>query len=216
MKQVRNIIFDLGGVILNIDNRLTEKAFIALGALDFRKFFGHGLAASFFAEYEKGLISDARFLEDLKKMIRVEVADAEMVKAWDALLLDFPPERIQLLDSLRDQYRLFLLSNTNALHLDSLRKIFSRQFGGGTLEDHFERTYYSHLIGMRKPDADAYEWVLRENQLRAEETFFVDDARINADGARSLGMQVHFLAPGETIMELDWKELFRRDSSGTR
>jgi glucose-1-phosphatase len=205
-KRIKNIIFDLGGVIMNIDTARTEEAFARMGALDFRKYFGHGFASSFFREYEKGEISDRHFIDELKKMTGLDLSDETVCQAWNALLLDFPPERIDLLKSLRRNYRIFLLSNTNALHLDHLRKIFRDAFGD-ELDNQFERAYYSHLMGMRKPDLESYGLVIRENQLIPGETLFVDDALINIEAARAAGLQGHFLKPGMDIRGLEWDSI---------
>jgi len=207
MQPIKNIIFDLGGVIMNIDNQLTEDAFVKMGATDFRNYFGHGFADSFFMDYESGKIPDHQFIHDLRKMILVNHSDDAIIAAWNALLLDFPPERIELLKALKKQYRLFLLSNTNALHMTSFQKIYADHFGSEKLDDHFERTYYSHLIGHRKPDRESYRLIIDENQLTPEETLFVDDAKINIEGALAVGLQGLFLQPGMTITNLKWNSI---------
>src|ERR1700733_12688115 len=106
MKGVRNIIFDLGGVILNLDNRRTEDAFTGLGVKNFREYFGHGHAASFFKEYELGRISDQSFIDSIRNLTGLTVADEAITDGWNALLLDFPSERIQLLKELGKKYRI--------------------------------------------------------------------------------------------------------------
>jgi len=163
MNGIKNIIFDLGGVIINLDNQLTEDAFIALGTQPIKEYFGHGHAASFFRAYETGSISDREFIDSIKELTGLSLTDEEVIKGWNALLLDFPAERIQLLKKLGKRYRLFLFSNTNALHLTALQKIYRDTFREGELDDHFERTYYSHLLGMRKPDIASYRHILQEN-----------------------------------------------------
>src|SRR5216684_3820978 len=140
MQGIKNIIFDLGGVIINLDNQRTEDAFVAMGVHRFRDYFGHGFAASFFKDYEVGKISDQQFIDSLKELGGLsEVPDQTIVDAWNALLLDFPPERIQFLRDLRPRYRLFLFSNTNALHLAALRQTYRDAFGEEDLDDHFEK-----------------------------------------------------------------------------
>src|ERR1700744_1009590 len=141
MQGIRNIIFDLGGVILNLDNRRTEEAFVNLGVKNFRQYFGHGHAAAFFKEYEVGKITDRQFIDAIRELTGLDVQDQAIIDGWNALLLDFPPERIQLLRHLGKSYRTFLFSNNNALHLAALREIYVRTFGGGSLEDLFEKTY---------------------------------------------------------------------------
>ncbi|HMI59631.1 MAG TPA: HAD family phosphatase [Puia sp.] len=204
MKGIKNIIFDLGGVIINLDNQRTEDAFTSLGVKDFRSYFGHGHASSFFKEYEVGRLSDQQFVDSIRQLTGLAVPDEAIVDSWNALLLDFPPERIQLLKQLRKTYRLFLFSNTNALHLAALQQIYIGTFGGGCLEDHFEKTYYSHLMGMRKPDKESFEHILQENQLNAGETMFVDDAVINVEGAEKVGLRGLFLRPGVSLMDFQW------------
>jgi glucose-1-phosphatase len=204
MLGVKNIIFDLGGVILNLDNRRTEEAFTALGVKNFREYFGHGFAASFFKDYEVGRISDRQFIDSVRQLTGLAVPDQAIVESWNALLLDFPVERIQLLKELRKKYRLFLFSNTNALHLAALQKIWTGTFGEGQLDDCFEKTYYSHLLGMRKPDKESFDHILEENQLNGEETLFVDDAIVNVEGAELAGLRGLFLRPGINLLDFQW------------
>jgi len=201
---IRNIIFDLGGVFINLDNALTEKSFRALGAKDFSNYFGHGFASSFFIDYELGKISNVQFIAELRSMLGKYVPDEELIKAWNALLLDFPKERIDILDQLKNKYRLFLFSNTNALHLAEVRKIYAKGFPNRSLEDHFERAYYSHILGLRKPDRSSFEYIILENHLDPASTLFVDDALINVQGAVAAGLQGYFLDKGQTVTNIRW------------
>ena len=205
MQGIKNIIFDLGGVIINLDNQRTEDAFTSLGVKDIRNYFGHGYASAFFKEYEIGMLTDKEFIEAIRNLINLDIPDQAIIDSWNALLLDFPPERIQLLKQLRKRYRTFLFSNTNALHLAALQQTFSKTFGPGTsLEDHFEKTYYSHVMGMRKPDRASFEYILKENKLDPAETMFVDDAIVNVEGAEQAGLRGLFLRPGVTLLDFQW------------
>lgn len=204
MQGIRNIIFDLGGVILNLDNRRTEEAFTNLGVRNIRQYFGLGHAASFFKDYEVGKITDQQFIDAIRDLTGAELSDQAIMDAWNALLLDFPPERIQLLRSLGKSYRIFLFSNTNALHLAALQKIYADTFGPETLDDHFEQSYYSHLLGMRKPDKASYEHILKAHGLIGGETLFVDDAIINVEGAETAGLKGLYLRPGITLLDFQW------------
>lgn len=205
MQGIKNIVFDLGGVIINLDNRRTEAAFTALGVKSFREYFGHGFAASFFKDYEVGKLSDKEFIGSIRQLAGLDqVPDSEIVKSWNALLLDFPAERIRLLKELRKTYRLFLFSNTNALHLAALRQIWTDSFGGGSLDDYFEKAYYSHLMGMRKPDPESFRFILEENRLLGPETLFVDDAIVNVEGAEYAGLRGLFLRPGISLLDFQW------------
>lgn len=205
MTGIKNIIFDLGGVIINLDNRRTEEAFTALGVRNFRDYFGHGFAASFFKEYEIGRITDQEFVQSIRQLGGIgQVPDKEIIRSWNALLLDFPVERVQLLKELGQAYRIFLFSNTNALHLTALRQIWADSIGGAPLDDYFEKTYYSHLMGMRKPDRQSFEYILKENDLKGQETLFVDDAIVNVEGAEQAGLKGLFLRPGISLLDFQW------------
>lgn len=204
MQEVKNIIFDLGGVILNIDNKLTEAAFIKLGVKDFHEIFGHGHAASFVRDYEIGKITDEQFVNELKKLVEPSVSENEILSAWNIMLLDFPPERIRLLHDLKKHYRLFLFSNTNALHVIELKKRYRAAFNNNELDDHFEKAYYSQILGMRKPDIEPFLKIIKENNLQPQETLFVDDALINVEGANAAGLKGYYLEPGKTILDIDF------------
>jgi glucose-1-phosphatase len=204
MQNIKNIIFDLGGVILNIDNSLTGKAFEALGAKDFKSYFGHGFASSFFLDYEVGKISTKEFVAGIQKLIGQHVSEESIIKAWDAMLLDFPPARIELLDQLSEDYRIFLFSNNNAQHLSTVKQIFRESFEGRELDELFENSYYSHVMGMRKPDKEPFDLIIKENNLDPNQTLFVDDALVNVNGAHEAGIKGLYLPPGIEILDILW------------
>ena len=205
MQNIRNIIFDLGGVILDIDFKRTEKAFVDLGITNFGELFGLGHAASFFKDHEAGRITDDEFLDSLRKLANNSLTGDAVQKAWNALLISFPTERIELLKKLNGRYRLFLLSNTNAIHLAAFQKIYREAFNNGSFSDLFEKVYYSHEIRLRKPDKEIYLYVLKDSGLNPTETVFIDDALVNVEAARASGMQAIHIQPGTTILDLDWE-----------
>jgi HAD superfamily hydrolase (TIGR01509 family) len=200
---VKNIIFDLGGVIMDIDVKQTLHAFSGLGLKNIHEYFGHGFAASFFSDHEAGRISDEEFLGEIKKLLSGETSDEALVDAWNALLLRFPPERIELLRELKSRYRLFLFSNTNAIHYKKFSRIYQDSFGG-KLEDLFEKAYYSHSLGHRKPDILGYEVIIKENHLDPKQTLFVDDALMNVEGAIKAGLKGLYLPPGFYVTDIRW------------
>ncbi len=122
MQNIDTIIFDLGGVILTLDMLRAEKDFTALGVKDYNTLFRNGNVSSFFKEYEIGKINDAEFLDSLRDLADLPPADEDLVSSWNAMLGVFPPERIELLKRLKTRFRLFLFSNTNALHAEAFRK----------------------------------------------------------------------------------------------
>jgi glucose-1-phosphatase len=210
MDNVKNIIFDLGGVIMDIDVKQTLKAFSRLGIKNIERYFGHGFAASFFSDHEAGRISDEEFLKEIKKLLTdegsdgaVEVSDKAVIDAWNALLLQFPPERISLLKEIKSRYRLFLFSNTNAIHYEKFREIYRSSFSG-ELEDLFEKAYFSHSLGHRKPDISGFELIIRENSLDPGQTLFVDDAFINVEGALKTGLKGLYMPAGFFITDIRW------------
>lgn len=202
MSKFKNIIFDLGGVFLNIDTTKTHDAFRKIGIPNIEKMFRPGHADAVFSDHEKGVISDEEFIQSLKILAGNSVSEEDLIKGWNALLLGFPPERIHWLEKLKGKYRLFLFSNTNGIHLEAIHKMYSDSFGG-FLDDHFEKAYYSHIVRIRKPDASAYELVVNEHNLRKSETVFIDDTLANVDAAVAVGLQAIHLHPGITVLDLD-------------
>jgi glucose-1-phosphatase len=203
MENISTIIFDLGGVIMDIDVKQTLHAFTKLGIKNVENYFGHGFAASFFSDHEAGRLSDEDFLKEIKKLITGEASDEDVINAWNALLLRFPPERINLLKELKSRYRIFLFSNTNAIHYDKFSEIYRDTFSG-ELEDLFEKAYFSHSLGHRKPDPTGFELIIEENKLDPKKTLFVDDAFINVEGAIKTGLKGLYLPPGFYITDILW------------
>ncbi|MFT3932470.1 MAG: HAD family phosphatase [Chitinophagaceae bacterium] len=201
MTNIKNIIFDMGGVILNIDFKKTEEAFATLGFTDFKKYMTQFHITPFFHDYEIGRIDNAAFIKGVQEIAGRPISDQDVIAAWNALLLDFPPERLALLEKLKNKYRLFLLSNTNALHHDAFQEMLYQQTGK-RMEDYFEKTYYSQTAHLRKPDAAIYQLVLDENNLVADETLFIDDTASNFSGAEQVGIHVFHLPPPMTIFDI--------------
>ncbi|MHA4844651.1 HAD family hydrolase [Flavitalea antarctica] len=200
---IKNIIFDLGGVIINLDFSAAEKAFTALGFEDFKNMFGSGNVTSFIKDYEVGLIDDDQFVNEIHKIAKKKNGDDVAIAAWNAMLLDFPPERIEYLKELKKKYRLFLFSNTNSIHLKSFRQTFSNAFENSVFDELFEKTYYSHEIKLRKPTKESFEFVVEDAGLNPAETLFVDDMLANVEGARAAGLQAVQVTPGKSILDLD-------------
>ncbi|MGN6437989.1 MAG: HAD family hydrolase [Agriterribacter sp.] len=203
MQNIDNIIFDLGGVILTLDMPRAEKSFTDLGVKDYNTLFRNGNVSSFFKDYEIGKINDAEFLAAMKNLAGIPLNDADLLASWNTMLGVFPPERVDLLHSLKNKYRLFLFSNTNALHLETFRKMYADTFNQQVFDDHFEKAYYSHTLGMRKPDAESFQYIIDENKLDPSRTVFIDDSLPNVEGAIAVGLKGIHLKPGTTILDLD-------------
>lgn len=203
MEKSGAIIFDLGGVILDIDISKTNEAFRALGFEKIDDYFGLGHAGYFFRDYEEGTIADDEFVNKVRQKIGEQVSEEEVIGAWNALLGEFPEDRIRYLEKLKEHYRLFLFSNTNGLHLKAFKKIFERSFAGRNLDELFEKAYYSHLEGFRKPDSKGFHHIVKENNLEPRKTIFVDDALVNVEAARKAGLKGFHIEPGKTIEQVD-------------
>jgi glucose-1-phosphatase len=199
-------IFDLGGVLLNLDTEATGHAFRALGMTDFDAHYTQAKQSGLFDAFDKGEISPQEFRDALKKHLPPGTSDEAVDNAWNAMLLDLPGERLKLLEQLRGKYRLFLLSNTNEIHITAFSEYLNRSLGFSDFSGYFERWYYSCRIGKRKPDADAFLHVLEENGLKAEETIFIDDSPQHVEGAKKLGIRAELLRvnEGEELIEF-WK-----------
>jgi glucose-1-phosphatase len=198
MNTVSAVILDLGGVILNIDYNRTKAAFAKLGVPDFDAYYTQFKGSPLFDDLETGRVSRGAFFDALRERSGLALTDEQIAAAWNALLLDFPRERVEYLKDLRKRYRLFLLSNTNEIHHEAFHKTF-RSTQGSDLDDLFDKAYYSHLIGARKPEPEAFKTILEEQGLKAAETIFVDDTASNFGGAEALGIQTIHLQPPMTL-----------------
>ncbi|WP_165758913.1 HAD family hydrolase [Niastella yeongjuensis] len=198
---MKSIIFDLGGVLLNLDVPKTSDAFKALGLTHIDELFRIGFATSFFRDYEMGTISDELFIEKAQQLSAPGTTKDQIIAAWNDMLLDFPAKRVEFLKKLQSKYRLYLFSNTNQIHLLHFHKAY-REVYGSDMDNLFTKAYYSHLIKLRKPDVAAFEYVIKDSSVHAAETLFIDDALVNVEGAQKAGLQGLHLTGGKTILDL--------------
>jgi glucose-1-phosphatase len=199
--EIKNIIFDLGGVLLNLDFKGSRNAFIKLGVPQIDDLFRITHEDTFWKQYETGRLTDMEFVAAARQLAIEGTSDEDIILAWNSMLLDFPQERVELLDRLKNKYRLFLFSNTNSIHLQSFHKSF-RDVYAREMDSLFEKAWYSHVINRRKPDLEAFRFVVEDCGLEAAETLFIDDSLPNVEGARAAGLQAKHLEPGMTILEL--------------
>ena len=200
-----SIIFELGGVIVNLDYGLTIDALSQLAGRDISQQYGQHRQAEIFSQYEIGAITTADFRHGLRQLLQLEGTDAAIDEAWCRLILDFPSERIKLIRQLGQHRRIFLLSNINELHLATCDRKFIEATGHtvGSLAEQFERAYYSHLVGDRKPNPSIFEQVITDNGLVPEKTLFLDDTAANLIGAQAVGLTTRLITPGQTIESLN-------------
>ncbi|SFT85661.1 putative hydrolase of the HAD superfamily [Lishizhenia tianjinensis] len=204
MKGFDAIIFDLGGVILNIDYNLTKEAFERLGIDDFDVIYSQAKQTDIFDKLETGQISSQHFINKMLDFLPAGTSPNLVVKAWNAMLLDLPQERLDLLAALKEKYTTFLLSNTNEIHVDAFHAIIHQQHGLKNLEDYFDTTYYSNELGKRKPDVDTFLHLCEVHQLNPATTLFIDDSIQHVEGAKEAGLMGYHLTNGETIERLDF------------
>ncbi|HEY4797981.1 MAG TPA: HAD family phosphatase [Bacteroidia bacterium] len=199
---VKNIIFDFGGVILNIDNKLAEKSFERLGLKKFDQLYSQAAQKELFDELETGLISPDMFRKKIRNYISSDVSDLQIDNAWNSMLLDLPEERIELLEKLKPKYRLFLLSNTNEIHFAKFSAYMRNKFRRDLFSGLFEKAYLSFEVKMRKPNVAIFEHVLNQSGLKGDETLFIDDSFQHIEGAKKVGLRAVFLEKGKTILDV--------------
>jgi len=200
MKNIKVIIFDLGAVLLNINYQLTLIEFAKLGVRNADSFYSKEVQTNLFNEIETGKISADRFLKSLQKETENASTD-EVRNAWNSMLLDLPKERIELLKKLKQDFPIYLLSNTNSIHISEFRK----KLGKTKYQEFynlFDKVYYSHKIGFRKPDKKAFQIILEENNLNPKNVLFIDDSPQHIEGAKKLGIKTHHLLDNESVTAL--------------
>lgn len=200
---ITTILFDLGGVIINIDYDATVNAFKKLGLDDFENQFSQTRASNFFIDFETGKVTESDFYEYVRIALNSSLSDRQIEGAWNAMLLDIPYYRIELLNQLSDKFNILLLSNTNIVHFKAFNEQFKQVAGVGP-HHLFNKAYFSHEIGQRKPDRSIYEFVLSDADLKASEILFIDDTIANVIAAQEAGLEVCFLPKGHDIIEIDW------------
>jgi len=198
--EIKNIIFDLGGVILDIDYDRPVKAFKKLGAENFEQLFAQSKQIKLFDQFDIGEVTPAQFRKEVRKHLPEDVTDEQIDAAWNSILGDLPSHRIVVLKMLAQRkYRLFLLSNTNSIHVKAFTNYLDATYGKGLFKTLFEKQYFSNQIGMRKPTKKVFDHILKENGLKASETLFIDDSPEHVEGAKKAGLHGYWLQEPETI-----------------
>jgi len=203
---VKNIIFDLGGVLINLNYQLTRKAFENLGIANFNDLYTQHHANPLFEQLEVGAIEPEAFYEALREATGLTLTNSQIETAWNAMLLDFPIERLLWLDQIKNKYNIYLFSNTNAIHYKAFTSIYAQTaplIGLNTDFNHFFKTaYYSHTLGQRKPELAAFEAVIQDAKLDPAQTLFIDDTISNIEGAQKAGLRTIFLSGGLNVQDV--------------
>lgn len=201
MNEIKNIVFDLGGVIMNLNVPQTIIEFSRLGITNIVNNTGHHYTDAIFYDFEIGKVSENEFVEKLSCMTNSKPSYLQVIEAWNAMILDMPRERINILLDLKKNYKIYLLSNTNSTHQ---QKFISEvnEANNFSFNDLFEKAYYSHEIGMRKPNEDVFKFLLKDSNLKPEETLFIDDSIENINAAEKLGIQTYHIQEGNSLERL--------------
>ncbi|AYL99375.1 HAD family hydrolase [Mucilaginibacter celer] len=200
MENIKNIIFDYGNVIFSIDFKRVQQSWNQLGIANPETFFGHKEQDAIFDKFDRGEVTAAQFREYVReKTNNPALTDEQIDAAWNSILVGIAEGNHDLLLQLKDKYRTFLLSNINAIHYDYIMNYLKTDFGFDGNDHLFEKTYYSHLTGKRKPEPAIFEQVLKENNLKPEETLFIDDSPQHLEAAKKLGIQTFLMTAPDTI-----------------
>lgn len=203
MQNIENIVLDYGNVLFDIDFTKLRQSFIDLGIQEVDKFYGHRGQHPLFDVFDKGLLTADQFRNEIRNAAgNSELTNDAIDAAWNSLLIGVRPGHHELLSELNGQYRTFLLSNNNEIHYHWIMAHLNREFGLKDNSSFFEKDYYSHLMHMRKPDPEIFEFVLNAHSLKPERTLFVDDSAQHIEAALRLGLQAHLLEPGDLLPSL--------------
>lgn len=203
MAAYENIIFDLGGIFIDIHYRKTEEAFKNLRVHNFNELYTQHHANPLFELLETGKITSQEFFDAFRKATALRLTDNQIRDAWNAMLGNFDPAKLEWLKEIGTRYRVFLFSNTNIIHYDCFQQIFRENTGFQNFDDFFIKAYYSHDLGMRKPYREAFQKLLELEQLTAGETLFIDDTPKNIEGAKQAGLHTILLQPPASVLDLD-------------
>ncbi len=199
---IKNLIFDLGGVILDLDVPKTIGEFARVSGLTPEEVAHRFRYSDGFLKYERGEIGDVEFRDFVRELYAVSIPDDDLDACWNAMLLGIPADKLALLLTLRRKYTVFLLSNTNTIHLNYINSmILPPSDAVPSLDSYFDRAYYSHFMGKRKPEREIFEQVLDENRLLAQESLFLDDNAENIEGARIVGLQTAYVNTPDFILK---------------
>ncbi len=200
---IKNLIFDLGGILLDLDFAATDERFKQLFKISFDNRAYPEAFYEVFDGYEQGFFSEASYLYRLQKLAGHPILERDLVDAWNAMLVRLPLHRLEMLEKLRSDYKVYLLSNTNFTHICWLRNYLHREYGIVDFETrYFDHAFYSYEMDKRKPNADIYQAVLEEAGLEGAESIFIDDTMPNIITARECGIHAAWHDPKLEITEM--------------
>jgi putative hydrolase of the HAD superfamily len=200
--KIKNIIFDFGGVILDIDPQLTINEFINLGLKDPERLLTSGFMEDIAAKFERGILTPEVFRTKLRNFLQVDATDQQLDEAWNALLFDIPSERIAVIEQVKKHYLTLLLSNSNEIHYDLFVRDLQLRFGYREFDELFHKAYFSFDLHLSKPNPEVYEFVINQHELDPAKTLFIDDREDNIEVAQQLGFKTYLLQKPERVRDL--------------
>ena len=202
--EIKNIIFDLGNVLIDLDMPRFYKTMEELFGDEYESAIKEANRRDIFEIFEVGGMSEENFIWNFQNIAqKKQLKPHKIIHAWNSMLGPILPERFEMLERLKREYRLFVFSNTNSLHIDGVDKYLRREYESSMPDfekKYFEKVFYSHLIRARKPNVDGFLHILDDADLTAGETLFIDDKIENIEGARLAGMQGLHHPPGSEIV----------------
>lgn len=202
IQNIKTFIFDLGNVIIDLDTDASTAAFAALLGFSAAEVASFVENQPFMQQYEMGLISDGEFRDEIRKIAKKPIEDFIIDDAWNAMLGAIPKARLEVLHTLRQTSKVYILSNTNSIHERRFHQILADISGHSHLSYIADKVYFSHEMNLRKPDMEIYQRVIDENNLNPQETLFLDDKLENLKGAAQCGLQTYHVTSPDLILSL--------------
>ncbi len=201
-QSIETIIFDFGGVVIDIDPQITVKKLQELGFEDVSKFQSSEFIDDIVRKFERGIFTPEMFRERIRAFLELDITDQQIDDAWNALIYDIPAERIEILEQVKKNYKMLLLSNSNEIHYDLYVRDLQLRFGYREFDELFHKAYFSFDTHLSKPDSEAYEFIMYQHDLNPAKTLFIDDNEENIKTAKSLGLKTYLLKKPQRIRDI--------------
>ncbi len=211
ISSIRNIIFDFGGVILDIDPKQTLNALKSMGVQDVGIFASDDFQKEVLEKFERGILTPELFRDKIREKSGHNLSDQDIDEAWNALLFDIPKERIAVLEQVKKHYSIYLISNSNEIHYDLYLRDLQLRFGYREFDQLFDKAYFSFDLHLSKPNPEIFEFVLNQHNLKAEETLFIDDSIQHIESAKTLGLQTFHLSSPTRVRDLFTNGILKED-----
>ncbi|MBQ4421333.1 MAG: HAD family phosphatase [Bacteroidales bacterium] len=201
--EIKNLILDMGGVILDVDYKKIFLEFVKYDCNDMQSFFTQQKQIPLVDDFEKGLITPAVFREEVRKLIGKNLEDRVLDDIWNSMVLGVRKEDVELIKVLRKKYdKVFLFSNTNEIHVEYVKAMFFGVMSYDVFDTLFDKVYFSNEIHLRKPDEESFEFVVEDAGVEKEATMFIDDTEKNILGAERVGLKTYLLDNNQTITQI--------------